>query len=129
RWRYRRRLQRMTAQLPAFLDHSIRSLKSGRTLADAMALAMDNCQSPLRDAFAGTRRSIELGVSLGEALQGFADLYRGSEFRILALGVAVNQRYGGNASEVLANLVRVIRDRESAERQLRALTGETRISA
>ena len=48
---------------------------------------------------------------------------------MLALSIAVNQRYGGNASEVLKNLITLIRDRDLASRQLRALTGETRTSA
>ncbi|MDB5997987.1 MAG: type secretion system protein, partial [Pseudomonas sp.] len=33
-WRYQRRLKRMIEQLPQLLDHAVRSLKSGRTLAD-----------------------------------------------------------------------------------------------
>lgn len=129
RWRYQRRLEQMIHQTPAMLDHMVRSLKSGRTLADAMLIAMDKCQQPLRDSLAATRKSIQLGVSLGEALDEFANLHSRDEFRILALGVRVNQRYGGNASEVLQNLITMIRDRERAARQLRALTGETRISA
>lgn len=129
RWRYRRRLEKMIHQTPAMLDHMVRSLKSGRTLSDAMTLAMEKCQQPLRDSLMPTRRAIQLGVSLGEALDEFANLHRRDEFHILALGVRVNQRYGGNASEVLQSLIGMIRDRERAARQLRALTGETRISA
>lgn len=128
-WRYRLRLQRMIEQLPTLLDHVIRSLKSGRTLADAMLLAMRDCAPPLQQAFARTRRNIERGVPLGEALEEFAELYEREEFRILALGVRINQRYGGNASELLDNLIVMVRDRDKAARQLRALTGETRVSA
>jgi tight adherence protein B len=128
-WRYRRRLQKMISQLPGLLEHATRSLKSGRTLADAMLLAMARSQEPLREALTGTRRSVELGVSLADAVAEFARLYDSAEFRILAIGIGVNQRYGGNASELLDNLVRLIRDRERAASQLRALTGETRISA
>ncbi|EGH49225.1 type II secretion system protein, partial [Pseudomonas syringae pv. pisi str. 1704B] len=38
-------------------------------------------------------------------------------------------RYGGNASELMENLIKLIRDREQAGRQLRAMTGETRMTA
>lgn len=48
---------------------------------------------------------------------------------MLAVSVKVNQRYGGNASDLMENLITLIRDRERAAGQLRALTGETRISA
>ena len=129
RWRTERRVRKMVSQMPAFLDHMIRSLKSGRTLADAMLLAMERSPTPLKDALAAPRRSIELGVALGEAIEEFARRYRRQEFHVLALGIRVNQRYGGNASELLDSLILLIRDQERAARQLRAMTGETRISA
>ena len=128
-WRYRRRVLRMIEQLPTYLDHVIRSLKSGRALGDALLLAMENAPEPLNGAMARTRRNVQRGMSLGDALQDFADLYERDEFQVLALGVRVNQRYGGNSSELLNNLIRLIREREQSSRRLRALTGETRISA
>ena len=127
--RYRRRLLRMIEQLPVFLDHVIRSLKSGRALGDALMLAMETAPEPLRGAMARTRRNVLRGMGLGDALQDFADLYEREEFQVLALGVRVNQRYGGNSTELLNNLIRLIREREQSARKLRALTGETRISA
>jgi hypothetical protein len=48
---------------------------------------------------------------------------------LFALGLKVNHRYGGNASELLENLIKMIREREQAARQLSAMTGETRITA
>lgn len=127
--RYRRRLQRMVEQLPALLDQVIRSLKSGRTLADGLLNAMQDSNEPMRSAFARTSRNVLRGMPLEEAMDDFADLYERDELRILALGVRVNQRYGGNASDLLASLIVLIRDREKGARQLRALTGETRITA
>ncbi len=128
-WQYSRRLQRMIGQMPQFLDHVVRSLKSGRTLGDGMLLSMDSCQEPLHSALTRTRKAVERGMPLAEAMEDFAELYEREEFHILAMGIAVNQRYGGNASELLSNLIGMIRDRDRAARQLRALTGETRISA
>lgn len=127
--RYRRRVARMIAQLPQLLDHMIRSLKSGRTLGDAMLLAMDNSSAPLFDALQRTRNAVQMGVPLAEAMTDFARIYEREEIHILALGIRVNQQYGGNASELLDNLIVMIRDRDRASRQLRAMTGETRISA
>jgi len=127
--RFRRRLQRMIAQLPQLLDHMIRSLKSGRTLGDGLLLAIDQAQEPLHGALLRARNSIQRGMSLSDAVEGFANLYDREEFHMLALSIAVNQRYGGNASEVLNNLIILIRERDHAARQLRALTGETRLSA
>ncbi|WP_447956407.1 type II secretion system F family protein [Vreelandella sp. EE7] len=128
-WRAQKRLERMIAQLPTLLDHMIRSIKSGRTLSDAMLLAMKRCPDPLNQAIQTVRRDIELGMPLAEAVNEFAEDYPREEFYMLALGVQVNQRYGGNSTDMLNNLIMIIRDREQASRQLSAMTGETRISA
>lgn len=128
-WRAHKRVQRMVEQMPGFLDHMVRSIKSGRTMGDAMLLAMKRCADPLQQAMLPVRRDIELGVPMAEAINDFAALYDREEFHVLALGVRINQRYGGNSSDMLKSLILMIRDREKASRQLSAMTGETRISA
>jgi tight adherence protein B len=74
-------------------------------------------------------RNVHLGVTLPDAVKDFADLYERDEFQLFALGLRVNHRYGGNASELLDNLIRLIREREQGARQLKAMTGETRMTA
>ncbi|MCY1422225.1 Type II secretion system (T2SS), protein F [compost metagenome] len=128
-WRYQRRLKRMIEQLPALLDHSVRSLKSGRTLADAVLGAIDAAEDPLKDALGRVKRQVHMGISLPDATSDFAELYDKDELRLFALGLKVNHRYGGNASELLENLIKIIREREQAARQLSAMTGETRMTA
>lgn len=128
-WRYQRRLTRMIEQLPTLLDHTVRSLKSGRTLADAVLGAIHAADNPLKEAMGRIQRNVQLGVSLPDAATDFAELYERDELRLLALGLKVNHRYGGNASELLENLIKMIREREQAARQLSAMTGETRVTA
>ncbi|MFU2329291.1 type II secretion system F family protein [Pseudomonas sp. NFX98] len=128
-WRYQRRLKRMIEQLPPLLDHTVRSLKSGRTLADAVLGAIDAAENPLKHALGRVQRNVQLGVSLPDAASDFAELYDKDELRLFALGLKVNHRYGGNASELLENLIKMIREREQAARQLSAMTGETRVTA
>ena len=128
-WRYQRRVQRMVEQLPQLLDHSVRSLKSGRTLADAELGAIDSTEAPLKQAMSRIQRNVQMGVSLPESVSDFAEFYERDEFRLFALGLKVNHRYGGNASELLENLIKMIREREQGARQLKAMTGETRMTA
>ncbi|MFC6336808.1 type II secretion system protein F [Pseudomonas sp. CCM 7891] len=128
-WRYQRRLKRMIEQLPQLLDHTVRSLKSGRTLADAVLGAIEATNDPLKQAMGRIKRNVQLGISLPEAANDFAEFYEQNEFRLFALGLKVNHQYGGNASELLENLIKMIREREQGARQLRAMTGETRITA
>lgn len=128
-WRYQRRLRRMIEQLPSLLDHTVRSLKSGRTLADAVLGAIEASEDPLKNAMGRVQRNVQLGVSLADAVSDLAELYERDELRLFALGLRVNHRYGGNASELLENLIKMIRERDQASRQLRAMTGETRVTA
>lgn len=128
-WRYQRRLRRMIEQLPPLLDHTVRSLKSGRTLTDAVMGGIDASADPLKTAMGRIQRNVQLGVNLPDAVHDFAELYEQDELRMFALGLKVNHRYGGNASELLENLIKLIREREQGARQLRAMTGETRMTA
>lgn len=128
-WRYRRRVRRMVEQLPPMLDQVVRSLHAGRTLGDAVVRAVDASPEPLHGALSRVSRDVKLGVSLPDALKEAGDLFEQEELRILALGVQVNHRYGGSASELLGNLIKVIHEREQIARQLHAMTGETRFTA
>lgn len=128
-WLYRRRLTRMIEQLPQLLDHSVRSLKSGRTLTDAVMGGIEASDDPLKYAMGRVQRNVQLGVNLPDAVSDFAEFYEQDELRMFALGLKVNHRYGGNASELLENLIKLIRERDQGARQLRAMTGETRMTA
>ncbi|WP_236471447.1 type II secretion system F family protein, partial [Pseudomonas syringae] len=92
-----------------------RAAKLPRMSPDTLAQA---CFTAHRTAIAGGGLTIH-----------FAELYERDEFHLFALGLRVNHRYGGNASELMENLIKLIRDREQAGRQLRAMTGETRMTA
>ncbi|MFF3701064.1 MULTISPECIES: type II secretion system F family protein [Pseudomonas] len=128
-WRYQHRVRRLIEQLPVLLDHCVRSLKAGRTLSDAVLGAIDASREPLLGAMQRVKRNVQLGVSLDDAMSDLAEVYAREELRLFALGLRINHRYGGNASELLENLIKVIREREQGARQLRAMTGETRITA
>ena len=128
-WRYHSRVKRMVEQFPQMLDSCVRSLKSGRTLADAVLHAIETSTDPLKSSISRVSRNVQLGVSLPDAAQDFAELYERDEFRMFALGLKVNHRYGGNASELLENLIVLIRERDQGARRLKAMTGETRVTA
>ncbi|MGH8491666.1 MAG: type II secretion system F family protein [Moraxellaceae bacterium] len=128
-WSYQQRMRKMIRQLPRFLDHVVRGLYTGRTLGDAMFSAQDEVQDPLYGMIAKVRRNVSLGVALPDSFQEIADRYAVKELQILALGIRVNARYGGNMSDLISNIIHFINEREKLAGQLRALTGETRLSA
>ena len=51
------------------------------------------------------------------------------DIRVLALAANINRKYGGTLRNVFRSLIQSIRMREAAQRELRALTAETRFSA
>lgn len=128
-WLYGQRVRQLVEQLPALLDYSVRSLKAGRTLNDAVLGGIDSTREPLRSTMTRVRRNVQLGVPLDDAVNELAELYGQDELRLFAMGLRINQRYGGNTSELLENLIKLIREREQGSRQLKAMTGETRITA
>lgn len=129
RWRYQRRVESMISLLPELLDHVVRSLRSGRSLGDAMELAIDRTRQPLRGALSVCQHGMRLGLPLTDVFEDFALLYDRRELQMLATAIKVNQRYGGNVSHLMENLIGMIRDQERATSQLRAMTGESRVGA
>ena len=119
----------MLAQLPGFVDQVVRSLGVGHTMEHTVLVAADQCRPPLRDVLDRVRVNVELGAHLGEELQQAARIHRLRELQLLALAVQVNQRFGGSARDLLQSIVTMIQQRDQAQRELRALTGETRLSA
>lgn len=123
----RRRL--MVTQLPVFVDHLSRAVSTGNTLDSAFGVAAAEAHEPLRAALDRVVREVRLGGTLEEALGRAARVYDLQELRVLTLAVTVNRRYGSSIHDLLKSVVTMIRSAEAARNELRALTGETRLSA
>jgi tight adherence protein B len=128
-WRTKKQSEQILAQLPTFLDHVVRAVQTGSSLPNALLAATAETPEPIQSVFARVVRQTRLGVTLEEALDQAASLYSVRELQILALAVRVSQRYGGSVRDVLGSIVSMIRQRERARREFRAMTGETRLSA
>lgn len=128
-WRYQQRMTRITEQLPTFLEHVVRSMRTGRNLDGAISLAAQEVKEPLSGVMGRAQRIVNLGGSLPDALGETARLYNHQELYLMELGVRITLRYGGSSSDLFGSLVEVLRQRERHKRQLRAMTGETRVSA
>lgn len=127
--RYRQRINKMVAQIPLFIDQVVRGLVTGRNVEGAIQLAMEDLRSPLREVIEKAHNNVELGADLGEALREAAVFYDVKEMHMLALAIQTSRTYGGSPREMLESVVKLIRQREQVQRELRALTGETRVTA
>lgn len=128
-WRTRKQNEKILEQLPGFLDHVVRAVQTGSSLPNALITATEETAEPIRGLFTRVVRQTRLGVTLEEALDQAASLHTIRELSILSLTVRVSQRYGGSVRDVLGSIVTMIRQREKARREFRAMTGETRLSA
>lgn len=123
------RIKAILLQLPLFLDQTLRALGTGRSMESALQLAARETPDPLKEIFERVLRANRLGDDLGQSIQEVALLYRVQELYLVSLAIRVNRTYGSSVRDLLNNIVKMIHDREAARRELRTMTGETRVTA
>lgn len=123
------RIKMILLQLPLFLDQVLRALGTGRSMESALQLAAKETPDPLKEIFERVLRANRLGDDLGQSIQQAAELYRVQELYLVSLAIRVNRTYGSSVRDLLNNIVKMIHDREAARRELRTMTGETRVTA
>lgn len=119
----------IVSQLPDFLEAAIRVLSAGNTLEEAFSAAAREAHEPLRGLFLSVGRQVRLGAPIEAVLAETADIHEIRDLKVLALAAAINRKYGGSLRNVLKSLIGAVRARDVANRELRALTAETRFSA
>jgi tight adherence protein B len=127
--RYRQKVGKIVEQIPLFIDQVIRGLVTGRNVEGAIQLATEDLQEPLRHVILRAHKNVELGADLGDALKEAAQFHDVKELHMVALAIHGSRVYGGSPREMLESVVNLITQREQMRRELRALTGETRVTA
>lgn len=128
-WRAARRMDALFLALPGFLDNVRQLVTIGNSVQQAFEKAIQMAPYPVARPMRITLHQLRHGVPLTDCLTNLADRLQIVELHMLASAVQANLRFGGRISDVLANLVRVYRDRQRVERELKAATSETRTSA
>ncbi len=124
-----KRIKLIISQLPLFIDQVIRSLSVGKNMEGAFASAVKESQDPIKSVFERSIKLSALGVDFSQSIQETADLYRIEELNLISLVIRVNRFYGSSVQHLLESTVKMIHAREAARRELRTLTGETRVTA
>lgn len=123
------RRAQIVGQLPLFLESVLRILAAGNTLEESFAAAARDSPDPIRPLFVRIGRQIRLGAPVEQVLAEAGEVHRLRDLKVMALAAAINRKYGGSLRQVLKSLISSIRSRDTAARELRALTAETRFSA
>jgi len=127
--RLRRRQALITSQVPMFVDQVIRSMSTGRSVESAIRLAAEESVVPIRYVLERVVRATDLGADMAQTLNEAAKLHGLRELSLVGLALNISNTYGSSPREMLQSVVQMIRQQELAQRELAAMTGETRVSA
>ena len=115
--------------LPDAVDVIVRGIKAGLPLLDSMKLIANEAQDPIRSEFRGIIDTQTIGIPLGEACLKLYERIPVPEANFFGIVVSIQQRAGGNLSEALGNLSRVLRERKKMKAKIKAMSQEAKASA
>ncbi len=124
-----RRLAKMEQQLPEALDLMTRALRSGHAFSSGLKMVGEEMSNPIADEFRIVDDEVNFGVSLQQALTNLSERVPITDLRYFVVSVLIQRESGGNLTEVLGNLSRLIRARLKLLSKVRVLSSEGRLSA
>ncbi len=124
-----KKILQLKAQLPDGLDMLSNSLRAGLTLQQAIQRNLSRFPEQLADEFTLVLQDVSLGCSLSQAMENFGERMGDSDSKMIATASRISLSHGGNLADSYATLSTLMRDKETFENELRALTAEGRMQA
>jgi tight adherence protein B len=124
-----RRINKFIANFPTAIDIIVRGIKSGLPLGDTIRIAAAESQEPVKSEFRRVVESLSLGMTLPEAVERMAQRVPIAETNFFSIVIAVQGKAGGNLSEAMGNLSRVLRERKKMKGKISAMSMEAKASA
>ncbi|HEV7322066.1 MAG TPA: type II secretion system F family protein [Ensifer sp.] len=125
----KRRCKKFLEEFPNALEVMVRSIKSGLPLNDALRLIASDGQEPVKTEFRRVVESQQVGLSVTEACARMVNSIPVPEVNFFAIVIAIQAQAGGNLSEALGNLSRVLRERKKMKAKVNAMSMEAKASA
>ncbi len=125
----KRRQKKFLEEFPNALDVMVRSIKSGLPLNDSLRLIASDGQEPVKTEFRRVVESQQVGLSVPEACARMMLTMPLPEVNFFSIVITIQGQAGGNLSEALGNLSRVLRDRKKMKAKVSALSMEAKASA
>lgn len=125
----KRRIKRFLNELPNALDVITRGLKSGLPLADCIRVISLEAAEPVKTEFRLIVEAQTLGISIGDASARLFERVPVPEANFFGIVLAIQQKTGGNLSESLGNLSKVVRERRKMRDKVQAVSMEAKASA
>lgn len=125
----RRRVQKVSSQLPDALEMMVRSLRAGHGVSSGLKLVATEMPVPIAVEFGRCFEELQLGSDFRDAVRNMTTRIPDSlDLRIFATSLIIQHETGGNLVEVLETIAQTVRERFKFFGKLRALTTEVRMS-
>jgi tight adherence protein B len=125
----KRREKKFLAALPDAVDIIVRGIKAGLPLFESLKVVAADTPEPLKTEFNSIIETQAIGIPLGEACARLYDRMPLPEANFFGIVIAIQQKSGGNLSEALGNLSKVLRDRKKMAEKIQAMSMEAKASA
>jgi tight adherence protein B len=125
----KRRETKFLTAFPDAVDVIVRGVKAGLPLLESVRIITAEAPEPLRSEFRTIVETQAVGIPLGEACAKLYEHIPLPEANFFAIVVGIQQKAGGNLSEALGNLSRVLRDRKKMKAKIQAMSMEAKASA
>ena len=125
----KRRQNKFLTEFPNALDVIVRSIKSGLPLNDAIRLIANEGRDPVKSEFRRVVESQQVGLSVPDACARMTNYMPLQEVSFFAIVIAIQSQAGGNLSEAIGNLAKVLRERKKMKAKVQALSMEAKASA
>ncbi len=125
----KRRENKFLDSLPDAVDIIVRGVKAGLPLLDCLKVIANEAPEPTKSEFRAIVETQTVGMPLGEACAKLYERMPVPEANFFGIVVAIQQKAGGNLSEALGNLSRVLRDRKKMKAKIKAMSQEAKASA
>jgi tight adherence protein B len=125
----KRREAKFLKAFPDAVDVIVRGIKAGLPLLDSIRVIVNDSPEPLCSEFRMIVETQSFGVPLGEACAKLYERIPVAEANFFGIVISIQQKAGGNLSEALGNLSRVLRDRKKMKAKIQAMSMEAKASA
>src|SRR5437660_7958330 len=125
----KRREQSFLKSLPDAVDVIVRGIKAGLPLFESIKVVAADAPEPLKGEFLAIIETQAIGMPLGDACARLYERMPVPEANFFGIVIAIQQKSGGNLSEALGNLSKVLRDRKKMAEKIQAMSMEAKASA
>jgi tight adherence protein B len=125
----KRREAKFLQAFPDAVDVIVRGIKAGLPLLDSLRVIAADAPEPLRSEFRMILDTQTIGIPIGEACGKLYERIPVAEANFFGIVISIQQKAGGNLSEALGNLSRVLRDRKKMKAKIQAMSMEAKASA